>query len=769
MKTPMLWLMAMLLSLGVCAQAPSDTLPHRPKVGIALGGGGAKGAAHIGVLRYLEEIGVPIDYVAGTSIGSIIGGFYSLGYSPYELNRIISEMDWNSMMSSVSERQHLTLNGRRAQDTYLFRVPFNTGDFSQNMSDVFLSSLPSGLVSGNRITSLFNSLSVDYLDSISFDDLPIPFACVATDIISGDSVVFRSGHLPLAIRSSMAIPGYFSPVHYGKMVLCDGGLTDNLPVDVCRSMGADIVIGIDVSDPLVDDDKRLRSLPQLIMQFTGIAMKTDVPRLLPLCDLYMHPDISGYSSLDFNADAIDDLILRGYRAAQAHHDELLAIKQLADPDNSYRKQLRAPKAKTFALDTMIVNRVHYHGVSKEDERHLTAKGGIFKEMPITRPLLEKSIALIEGTGYYSDITYSVDIVDSTERLPRCDIHINLKPSEPHDFALGLRVDSEESAAVLLHIGLNQFRAKGFQMEVDGKINHNSRLGVAASYSPQIHHRAQLAYHYHNSNFNLGTTYSRQASNVTVGHHLATLAMNCYHSINTLLSYGLEEDVHVRDAHLGLNSLGFDDLTEIFNSPGHTGPFVQFQFDNFDNGYFPTSGLQLELAAHWRFSNSGIYRIFKDATPYLGFGDLKLAFQQAIPLGPRVELLSHLYSRALVGGHQELYDNIIGGVLPGRYLDQQMPFVGFNTPQRIGDFAHILRLDLRFNLAGNHYLTLMGNYLMSADDIHSYFADNGRYHEALGAGLRYSYKLSSMGPLSIDVHWNSLTNRPGLYFNFGCMF
>lgn len=747
----------------------TDTAKTRPTVGLALGGGGAKGAAHIGVLRYLEEVGIPIDYVAGTSIGSIIGGFYSLGYSPYELGRIISDMDWNTMMSSVSERQHLNLAGRRAQDTYLLSVPFNTGEFTHNMSDVFLSSLPSGFISGNRITSLFNSLSVGYSDSMDFNQLPIPFACVATDIKSGNPVVFRSGHLPLAIRSSMAIPAYFSPVHYGNMVLCDGGLTDNLPVDVCRAMGSDIVIGIDVSDPLVDDEQYLRSLPQLIMQFTGIAMRTDVERLQPLCDLYMHPDISGYSALDFNSEAIDELILRGYRAAQAHHDELMAIKEMVDPNNEYHKQLNAPKALTFGTDTMVVNRVYYEGVSKDDERRLVAKGGIYNEMPITRPQLEECIALIEGSGFYTNITYTIEMVDGKDATPRGDIHIRLQPAQPHNFALGLRVDSEESAAVNVHLGFNQFRTKGLQFVIDGRINHNSRIGVRTSYSTNLNHRVELAYDYHNSHFSLSSGYSRDFVNRTVGHHKLQLSFCNTFGRNADLRYGMEEDVSVPDSYLSIGSLGRDDITDLFHAPGHTGPFVQYSFDNFDNRYFPKSGCAFVIDGHWRFSNSDLYQLFHQGVGYLGFADLSASAQTVLALGNRLSIIPQIFTRIVAGSHHELYDNIVGGVLQGRYMDQQLPFVGFGIPQRVGDFTHILRTDFQINLTGNHYLALVGNYLLSADDVHSYWGEGNRLHQALGAALRYSYKIANMGPISVDLNWNSLTHQMGFYFNFGCMF
>lgn len=758
-----------LAAFVAASSVAQDTTKSRPTVGIALGGGGAKGAAHIGVLRYLEEIGIPIDYVTGTSIGSIIGGFYSLGYSPDELQALISGMDWSWYMSNVTERQYLSLGGRRAQDTYLMSIPFNTGSLKQNIGDNFLSSLPSGFISGNRITNLFNSLSVGYIDSIDFRNLPIPFACVTTDIRSGDSVVFRSGHLPQAIRSSMAIPGVFSPVHYDSMVLCDGGLIDNLPVELCRNMGADIVIGIDVSDPLVTDNQQLRSLPQLLMQYTGIAMKTDVVKLKPLCDLYMHPDISGYSTLSFYSEAIDSLIERGYRIAKQHHDELMAIKQQVDPNGQYQKHLNAPKAKNFGSDTITISNIYYHGIPKDKERWLRIKDGIYEEQHITRMQIEACISQMEGSGFYTDITYFITITDTSQRYPRADIHIHLKEAQPHNFSLGLRIDSEESAAVLLHFGFNQFKPDGGHLILDGRINHNPRIAATAGYSSKGGFGADLSYSYHNSHFNLGQNFSRNYSLQTVGHSNIAITFNSSKNINSLWSYGLEEDVVTIDSNINLSEHFYNDLDEIFTSPGHTGLFVKYSHDSFNDGYFPTKGGSTTFEGHWRISNDGVNGVINSENRYLGFGDIQLHFQKVLPLGNRVCLIPMMFNRILIGSHKTLYDNLVGGVQRGQFMDQQMPFIGLSMPQQVGDLAHILRADLRINLVGSHYLTLMGNYMAAANDINSYFQNNSAFHQVAGFGIRYSYRLPTGGPISLDINYNTLTERVGLYFNFGCMF
>ena len=172
----------------------SDTQNRqRPKVGLALSGGGAKGAAHIGVLKYLEEIGIPVDCVAGTSMGSIIGGLYSLGYTPDEMADLIADMDWSLYMSNNVDRYYQSSTIRARKSTYLFSVPFGAGNFEERSFNI-LSTLPSGVINGASLINLFSQLSVGYNDTMDFHKLPIPFCCVATDILTGDSVILQHGH-----------------------------------------------------------------------------------------------------------------------------------------------------------------------------------------------------------------------------------------------------------------------------------------------------------------------------------------------------------------------------------------------------------------------------------------------------------------------------------------------------------------------------------------------------------------------------------------------
>ena len=326
MKKAHLLIVILLASCLLQAQNNNTIRAPRLKVGVVLGGGGAKGATHIGVLKYIEEMGIPIDYVAGTSMGSIIGGLYALGYSPDELTELIGNMDWSEYIGNKMDRSVMSEELRLRNSTLLLHIPFSNESLSdKSHASGIANQLPSAYVNNSSLINLFNDLCVGYQEEMDFNDLPIPFACVATDIITGDEVVLRSGCVPTAMRASMAIPGVFSPVKIGDKVLVDGGLVNNFPADVLRDMGADIIIGIEVTSNKEVSSEDLNSLPQVFSRLLTNSTSAKRVENRALCDVHIVPDISGYGMLSFNSEAIDDLVNRGYilpRLAPGSHPRI---------------------------------------------------------------------------------------------------------------------------------------------------------------------------------------------------------------------------------------------------------------------------------------------------------------------------------------------------------------------------------------------------------------------------------------------------------------
>ena len=306
---------------------------HRKKVAVVLSGGGAKGMAHIGVLKVLEKAGIPIDIITGTSMGSIVGGLYAIGYNAQSLDSVARAQDWGFVISDREDLRSQNLDDQKKDYTYIISSGVIRGKRDRNAG---------GIIKGKNLAELFEKLCVGYTDSLNFSrDLPIPFACVATDIISYTEYDFHSGRLPEAMRASMAIPAVFSPVRIGNMVLVDGGLRNNYPVDIARQMGADIVIGVSVHDhPMTVDD--VWGTMSVLSQIVDANCKNKFEENKAATDVFMYVDPEGYGAASFSAAAIDTLIRRGEEEAMRHWDEIVALKKRIGISDSFRPTILHP-------------------------------------------------------------------------------------------------------------------------------------------------------------------------------------------------------------------------------------------------------------------------------------------------------------------------------------------------------------------------------------------------------------------------------------------
>lgn len=320
MKKVILSLLALLLvALPVEAQtAVSDSVPARKKVALVLSGGGALGAAHAGALKVIEEAGIPVDMLVGTSIGSIVGAMYSVGYNGEDIATMFRTTDWAELFLDTENQRHLTLSEREEQNTYFYERDFYVkGGIDPQ---------PGGVIRGTNVESTFSYYLQGYTDSINFlHDLPRQFACVATDLITDEPVVFTSGSLVKSIRSSMSIPGVFTPVRMGDKVLVDGGTKNNFPTDVARKLGADIVIGI-MFDLGVGNDIHYRTLMDVLERSVGSDINHRTKENEKYCDLLITVPVRGYSSGSFMSGALNALIERGEKATREKLDSLLLLK-----------------------------------------------------------------------------------------------------------------------------------------------------------------------------------------------------------------------------------------------------------------------------------------------------------------------------------------------------------------------------------------------------------------------------------------------------------
>ncbi len=397
------WLTAILLTLWTLAAAPgaraqscvAEPPENRPVIGLALGGGGARGFAHVGVLRYLEDNRIPYHRIAGTSMGSIAGGLAATGMSADEITRAVENIDWVDVFSDETERQDLPMR-RKADDLVgLYGPKIGIGDDG--------ASLPAGLVAGQKILFLFESLTVDRVQAEHFDNLAIPYRAIATDIVNGDMVVLESGSLAGAMRASMAVPGAFDPMRIGDRLLVDGGLVKNLPVEVVRGLGAEVVIAVNVGTPLRTADEIGNALT-IVEQMTSLAIVANTDESVKALtdeDVLITPQL-GNDITSASFDSFTDAFALGYAAALASAESL---SRYALPEAEYA----AWKAslRQCGKRQPVVNFVRLNNQSRFSDSVIEELVTLETGQPLDLKTLDENLRQIYGLGFIRLATYEL--------------------------------------------------------------------------------------------------------------------------------------------------------------------------------------------------------------------------------------------------------------------------------------------------------------------------------------------------------------------------
>lgn len=390
------WLLIWACVLGILSQALTsihgqEAAPKkRPKIGLALSGGGARGFAHIGVLQWFEEHRIPVDYIAGTSMGGLVGGMYAIGKSPSELRELIGGLDWDTLLRGYPTFRQLSY--RRKEDD-LYHPGAITLGLRRGVS------LPPGINAGMEVGLVFDRLTLAYDNIGSFDKLPIPFRCVATDLVAAEPVVLKEGSLSRSLRATMSIPGMFTPVEIDGKTLADGAVLNNVPTDVVKQMGADVVIAVDIGTPLGDKES-LNTLFGVLSQTSGVASMESVRRNLRLADLLISPDLEKYTLLDFNAStAIADL---GYKGAE---QKALLLQNFSLSESEWQQHLAQRRARVLTeIPTPAF--VKIEGVESNATRAITEGLAKLEGKPIDPQVLEKELTKVWGTGRFQTLNYS---------------------------------------------------------------------------------------------------------------------------------------------------------------------------------------------------------------------------------------------------------------------------------------------------------------------------------------------------------------------------
>lgn len=370
----------------------ADTEAGRPKVGLVLGGGGALGFAHIGVLQVLEEQRIAIDYIGGTSMGAIIAGLYASGMAPTEIQQFLESLDWWEVMNDETPRQELFF--RRKQDDQRFLAEFGLKGGRLRTG--------AGMAAGQKFNNLMQMMTLRSSNVTNFDALPIPYRAVATDIRAGKPKVLDSGNLATAMRASMAVPGAFTPVEIDGTLLVDGGVVDNIPVETVRAMGADVIIAVDVCASGADVSARdLSSISGILGQMYSVVQRPQQEQMLKLADVVIQPDMRGYSAGQFHA--ISEILPRGELAARGVTNQLAAYAVSKNAFDRFLKSQRRAAPTSIPIGAVVVRGSDRVDVRTIEGRIASRPGADFDANAVLRDL-----KWVYGIGEFEQVLFRVE-------------------------------------------------------------------------------------------------------------------------------------------------------------------------------------------------------------------------------------------------------------------------------------------------------------------------------------------------------------------------
>lgn len=706
-----------------------DTVCHRPKVGLVLSGGGAKGFAHIGALKVLEEAGIRPDYIGGTSMGSIIGGLYALGYSAHSLDSIVHSEDWDMLLRDKVHRRDISIEEKLDDERYIISFPVEKRKID----------LPAGIIRGQNISLLLSRLASPYYRIRDFSKFPVPFLCVAADLENGQPVVLESGYLPAAMRASMSIPTLFTPVEIDDHLLVDGGLLNNYPVADVKNRGADIIIGVDVQRSLYRKDE-LNSFMKVINQSAAFLRQPLNESNRELVDFTIKPEIDHYQVSDFNR--ADSLVWLGEKAARAIYGPL---GKLADSLNKLGPA-PLPLFQPRPPDSVFIERIEILGLHRVSDDLINGKLQIKEMAWVQLADIENGVRSAYASQYFDLVTYELSPGDRGACL-----NIRVLEKSAGLIRLALHYDNDNLASILVNSTFRNVLFNGSKLSLDLELGKNPRFAIRYFINRGLKPGAGI--NVRNEKFDI-YLYNGDQKSATLKYNEYLFDVYTESIISNSTSTGIGSQLQFSTITDNISDL---EITE--NQSNFISTFGFFRLDTYDRPYFTHRGSQ--LFAEYRL----IKGISQNLVSYRPVNTVSVRYFKAYPLSGRITLRTKFYGFIASGDSVPVqYRSYVGG-LGSYHINNLIPFVGLNFMQRSGNAALTFKLDAQWRFWKDNYITLSLNVGNTASDAKNLLEPATLVN---GVGLTYGYD-SPIGPLEFTLMASNYSKKVMSYFNIGFRF
>ena len=718
------------------ASFSQDTI-KRPKIGLVLSGGGAKGFAHIGVLKVLEQAGIKVDYIGGTSMGAVVGGLYASGYNASQLDSIVTVTNFDNLLLDYVPRSSKSFYEKRNDELYALVLPFNK----------FKIGVPQSLSKGMFNYNLFNQVTLHARHVRDFNQLPIPFLCMATDIEIGKQVVLDKGVLAQALIASSALPSVFSPVILDGKMLVDGGVNNNYPIEEIKKLGADIIIGVDVQSGLRDRDQ-LQDATKILFQINNLQMIEKMEANSKNTDIYIKPDIKNIGVVSF--EKAKEIILRGEEAAFTVYED---FKELADKSNPYQK----PKLK-ITSDSLFIKNIIYNNLIHYSKAYIEGKLKFKPGSKIRYKDLETGINNIDATHNFGTVIYSLEPNGEGD-----DLVLNLIENPIKTYLkFGLHYDGLYKSAVLANITNKNTLFKNdvasFDLIIGDKVRYNLDYYIDNGYNLSIGFKSQL------NQFNKNVT--KDISSLSIDSTVNTININFFDLTNQLYFQSIFAQkfligIGLEHKYLNINSETVNDSDNEIDNSNYGSVYGYMKYDSFNNQYFPTKGWYLSGEIHNYLLSSNYSGLFQP------FSIVKADVGIAVKIFNKTTFKFQTEGGFSIGETSvPFFDFALGG-FGFISVNNFRPFYGYDFVSLAGDSYLKSSLSIDYEIFKKNHLNFSVNYANIGKDLFDtldWISLPNYSGYALGYGLE-----TIIGPVEVKYSWSPETNKGYTWFSIGFWF
>ena len=733
-----------LCCLLCCVCTSAQQKDARPKIGLTFSGGGAKGLAHIGILKAIDSAGLKVDYITGTSMGAIVGGLYAAGYTANEIEKMAREIDWDALLSNNIPLQSLSMEEKEQYKRYAVELPFINNKIRVAQT---------GYIKGQELNAKFSELFFHVYKIRNFNDLPIPFKCMATDLETGKLVVLDTGNIASALRSTMAIPSVFSAVTRDNKKLVDGGLVRNFPVKNVKQMGADIVIGSNVTNGLSKIDK-IKNPVDVLMQMAFFRESEDFKEERPLTNIYIHMPLEKYNTASFGS--VKDIMDQGIKTGREYYP---IFKKLADSINALGAA-PAKIEKPFFNKPVFITDFRVTGLRLTSTRFLVHLMNFDDHRYYTAAQISKCIRRANGSRYYSSISYT------------------LEPLEKDSARIVF--DVEEDPATFLKAGIyyTKFRGINANLNLTSRDlfirNSRSMLSLSLGESMQLEaEHLQYLGRTKNIAFILGVKMDLQDINSYVDYKIdGAYKQKFYHGFlnfqnsgGNRIAGGIGTAVENIRYHPTIHS-----VTEAGGNFNSMRTYAYLKYNSLNQSLYPTRGLKLNTELGYVYNQQPNIQFFQNgiqvaSADFNNFSRLSFDGSLYTPINIRFTMFTEMQAGINLTDKPNVLNNFQVGGINGNFRNQ-IRFAGLPEASVNSSAVAALQFGLRYSIINNAYIIGRANSLFKDFATTKISTSAGTW--LTGYALTFAYK-TPIGPLELSAMYSDQSKRIQSYVLFGIPF